>query len=113
MCVWGVGVGAVPDNTQWLHVTEKTTPRNEGLRTVIRGILSHTAEVRKDILIFTDKCAPARGLPFHRVLLGNNTSKSFSSIFLLYSRLLPLLTVLTESYVYAQMWKSYCADAGI
>lgn len=33
----GVGVGTVPDNTQWLNVTEKTTPRNEGLRTVIRG----------------------------------------------------------------------------
>lgn len=63
---------AVPDNTQWLHVTDKTTPKNEGLCTVIRDILSHTVKTRKDILIFTDRYAPARGLPFHCILLGNN-----------------------------------------
>lgn len=60
-------VTLVPDNTWQSHVMDKMTLRNEGLDTVITGILSHTVKARKDILIFTDEYVHVEECPATRL----------------------------------------------
>lgn len=60
----------------WQHMVvtwkDRIALKSDDLDTVVRVILCHTIMARKHVLIFTDKFALNRGLPFYNVLFYNN-----------------------------------------